>query len=39
MGLKSNHTLIGLGTLGVGALFVAGALTIKSDAGYSRHPT
>ena len=35
MSLKSNHTLIGLGTLGVGALFVAGALTIKSDAGYA----
>ena len=32
---KTNHTLIGLGTLAVGAVFAAGALTIKSDAGYA----
>ena len=29
------QTLVGAGTLAVGAMFVIGALTIKSDAGYS----
>jgi len=29
------QTLVGVGTLATGALFVAGALSIKSDAGYS----
>jgi len=29
------QTLVGIGTLATGALFVVGALSIKSDAGYS----
>ena len=33
--MKSPQTLVGAGTLATGAMFVAGALTIKSDAGYS----
>lgn len=33
--MKSPQTLVGAGTLATGALFVVGALTIKSDAGYS----
>ena len=33
--MKLTQTLVGAGTLATGALFVAGALTIKSDAGYS----
>ena len=33
--MKWPQTLVGAGTLATGALFVAGALTIKSDAGYS----
>ena len=33
--MKSPQTLVGVGTLATGAMFVAGALTIKSDAGYS----
>ena len=33
--MKSPQTLVGAGTLALGALFVAGATTIKSDAGYS----
>jgi putative tricarboxylic transport membrane protein len=33
--MKLPQTLVGVGTLAAGALFVAGALTIKSDAGYS----
>ena len=32
--IKSPQTLVGVGTLAIGALFVAGALTIKSDSGY-----
>ncbi len=35
MTMKSPQTLVGAGTLAAGAMFVAGALTIKSDAGYS----
>ena len=35
MTLKSPQTLVGVGTLATGAMFVAGAVTIKSDAGYS----
>ena len=33
--MKSPQTLVGLGAVGLGALFVAGATTIKSDAGYA----
>jgi putative tricarboxylic transport membrane protein len=33
--VKLPQTLVGAGTLATGALFVAGALTIKSDAGYA----
>ena len=33
--MKSPQTLVGIGTLATGALFIAGAATIKSDAGYS----
>ena len=33
--MKSPQTLVGGGALALGALFVAGATTIKSDAGYS----
>ena len=33
--MKSPQTLVGAGTLAAGALFMAGAVTIKSDAGYS----
>ncbi len=33
--MKWPQTLVGLGTLGVGVLFVAGATTIRSDAGYA----
>ncbi len=33
--MKSPQTLVGAGTLALGVLFVAGATTIKSDAGYS----
>ena len=33
--MKSPQTLVGAGMLATGAMFVAGALTIKSDAGYS----
>ncbi|MEO8808113.1 MAG: tripartite tricarboxylate transporter TctB family protein [Burkholderiaceae bacterium] len=35
MTMRSPQTLVGAGTLATGAMFVAGALTIKSDAGYS----
>ena len=33
--MKSPQTLVGAGTLVTGAVFIVGALTIKSDAGYS----
>jgi putative tricarboxylic transport membrane protein len=33
--VKSPQTLVGVGTLALGVLFVVGATTIKSDAGYS----
>jgi len=33
--MKSPQTLVGIGTLGVGLLLVAGATTIRSDAGYA----
>jgi putative tricarboxylic transport membrane protein len=33
--LKSTQTLVGVGALATGALFVAGATTIKADAGYA----
>ncbi len=33
--MKAAQTWVGAGTLATGAVFVAGALTIKSDAGYS----
>jgi putative tricarboxylic transport membrane protein len=33
--MKSPQTLVGVGTLAAGVMFVVGALTIKSDAGYS----
>jgi putative tricarboxylic transport membrane protein len=33
--MKRPQTLVGIGTLATGALFVVGALSIKSDAGYS----
>jgi len=33
--MRSPQTLVGVGTLAIGAMFMIGALTIKSDAGYS----
>ena len=33
--MKSPQTLVGIGTLALGGMFVAGALAIKSDAGYA----
>ena len=33
--MKLPQTLVGAGTLATGAMFVIGAMTIKSDAGYS----
>jgi putative tricarboxylic transport membrane protein len=33
--MKSPQTLVGAGTLANGVLFMAGAVTIKSDAGYA----
>jgi putative tricarboxylic transport membrane protein len=33
--MRSSQTLVGAGTLATGAMFAVGALTIKSDAGYS----
>jgi putative tricarboxylic transport membrane protein len=33
--MKPQQTWVGVGTLATGALFVVGALSIKSDAGYS----
>jgi putative tricarboxylic transport membrane protein len=33
--MKWPQTLVGAGTLATGGLFVAGAITIRSDAGYS----
>jgi putative tricarboxylic transport membrane protein len=33
--MRLPQTLVGIGTLATGAMFVIGALTIKSDAGYS----
>jgi putative tricarboxylic transport membrane protein len=33
--MKAAQTLVGAGTLATGVMFVAGALMIKSDAGYS----
>jgi len=33
--MRLPQTLVGVGTLATGAMFVIGALTIKSDAGYA----
>ncbi len=33
--MKATHSLVGLGTLGVGVLYAVGAIPIKSDAGYA----
>jgi putative tricarboxylic transport membrane protein len=33
--MKRPQTLVGFGTLGVGLLYVVGATTIRSDAGYA----
>ncbi len=32
---RRSHALVGVGVLGLGALFVGGATTISSDAGYA----